>query len=95
MLKTVGISPKVTIPSVALILVGATLTIIGLLAANDTISTAGISVLGAAGIHLPLAYKADAGAIIHALDEPGNDQLLGNALNAVQDIASTITAPSA
>lgn len=72
---TVGISPKVALPAIALLIAGVLLIVVGAIVGNDVVIYIGIGVLGALGIAAPAGYAAPAGAITTSIGQP-NDELL-------------------
>lgn len=74
---TNGISPKVALPGAVLTLAGAVLLAIGLLKNDDTLTTAGVTALGAAGVQIPVGYRARPGDVAApSPNGPGSDELL-------------------
>lgn len=73
---TIGISPKVAIPAIALLLVGAAVTIVGALVHDQLVTGAGIGVLSAALGGGALGYTSPAGALQSARVDVANDDAL-------------------
>lgn len=63
-MRTVGLSPKVAVPAIALVGLGGVLLALGLILQEDTLVKAGVALLGAAGVQLPLGIKADPGNVV-------------------------------
>lgn len=59
-MNTIGISPKVAWPAAMLVLAGAALLVAGVLLNDGEVRTAGVAVLGAAGVQAPVGFRAPA-----------------------------------
>jgi hypothetical protein len=71
----VGISPKVKIPSIVLLLIGVLLSTLGVVSNEPTLVTGGVSILGASGIAFGTGYKADPGEVINEIGKASDDFL--------------------
>lgn len=64
-LRTLGISPKVALPTLAAVAVGTALTVLGVLIHDGTVRDTGIGVLATAGIVIaPVGYSAPPGDVV-------------------------------
>lgn len=57
-MQTIGISPKVKLPVGVLLVIGIVLTVLGFISGDDTLKTAGLSLIAASGITLPVGFAA-------------------------------------
>lgn len=63
MLKTIGISPKVKLPAIALAVVGAAVALTGYLIGDTPTITAGVGIIGASGLGFGVGYSAAPGQV--------------------------------
>ncbi len=74
---TIGISPKVALPAIALLALGVALLALGVTLGNDTLTTAGVTLLAAAGIQVPVGARAQPGNVQPVtVAESGSDERL-------------------
>lgn len=82
----IGISPKVKVPTWLLFIVGVALTAYGSLISDETISTVGLSLIGATPFVFGSGYKASPG-LVQVIEGVASDDLLSqeakDALNRV------------
>ncbi len=72
----IGVSPKVALPAIALVALGGIPAALGVVLGDETVTRAGVVLLAAAGVQLPVGYVAQPGNVQRSLPpEPGNDQL--------------------
>lgn len=72
---TTGLSPKALIPAIALALTGALVILAGVAIGDGTVVTVGVALIGAVGVQLPAAIRAQPGNVRPPeLYELGNDE---------------------
>lgn len=77
---TIGISPKVALPALALLAAGVVLAVVGAIVGNDTLVTVGLALVAAAGGGGAIGYAAPAGAV-ETTTGPSSDELLKRRLH--------------
>lgn len=71
-MKTVGIHPKVTWPTVALATISLVTMIVAVILKDSTLATIGATVLGASGVTAGVGFSAPPGEVTVDADSTGN-----------------------
>ena len=89
----IGLSPKVALPAAALAAVGAALLVVGALTSTHELVVAGVAVVGAAGVHLPIGFAAPAGTVVHSVADVASDELLHPAVKEKLEQIDPVPSP--
>ena len=79
---TVGISPKVKLPALALLGIGVVLALLGVVTNDTELIEKGVALIGASGLVGGIGYRADPGVVRNPAEGEASDDALSDEAKA-------------